>query len=168
MTNFFPNEDYKLPVSSNYMRFLEGENTFRVLSSAIVGWEYWTTDNKPVRSQEPPEGIPDNIKYEKDGKYRINHFWAFVVWNYEARKIQILQLTQKSIMEVIEGLVKNPKWGHPQGYDITITRSGSGFDTKYSTIPNPKEPIDDFILSENEEMKINLDALYANGDPFAN
>ena len=164
--NFFPNEDYKLPVSSNYMRFQEGENNFRVLSSAIVGYEYWNTQNKPVRSKESWDEMPEDIKTEKDGSVRINHFWAFVVWNYEAKKIQILELTQKGIMKTIQGLIKNPKWGNPKEYDITVARSGSGFDTEYSCVPNPHSEVGTEITERYEKMSINLDALYKGEDPF--
>ena len=166
MTNFFPDPNYKLPTTSNYLKFQEGENTIRVLSSAIVGYEYWTGDNKPVRSREAPETIPADIKIEKDGTYRINHFWAFVVYNYEANKIQILEITQKGIMKTIEGLVKNPKWGNPFDYDITITRTGSGFDTEYGVVPNPKEELDTAVAMQYERLNINLEALFYSGDPF--
>src|SRR3990167_4201981 len=115
--NFFPTTDYKLPETSNYMKLTEGEHTFRVLSSAIVGYMYFNNENKPIRSRTAFDEMPSDIK--KDG--RINHFWAFVVWNYEAKRIQILEITQKSIMLPIQSLVKNPKWGNPKNYDITIT-----------------------------------------------
>src|SRR3990167_34218 len=164
--DFFTSEEYKLRITSNYMKFLEGDNTFRVLSSAIVGWEYWSVENKPVRSREPFDNMQEDIKTEKDGSNRINHFWAFVVYNYEAKKIQILQLTQRGIMKTIQGLVKNPKWGNPSGYDITVTRSGSGFDTEYSVVPNPHSEIESGIAMQYEKININLDALYEGGDPF--
>ena len=166
MNNFFPDENYKLPVSSNYMKFVEGDNTFRVMSSAIIGWEYWNTDNKPVRSKERPVHMPDDIKIEKDGTMRINHFWAFAVWNYEDKKIQILELTQKGIMKAMQSLVKNPKWGNPIGYDITVSRSGSGLDTEYfpQAIPHSEAPSEAVVMYER--MKINLDALYTGEDPF--
>ena len=164
--NFFPSEDYKLPISSNYMRFQEGENTFRVLSSAVLGFEYWNTQNKPVRSKEAWDEMPEDIKVEKDGGHRINHFWAFVVWNYEAKRIQILELTQKGIMKTIQGLIKNPKWGNPKKYDITVTRSGSGFDTEYNTVPNPHTELDPITEVQYEKMNIDLDALFVGGDPF--
>ena len=35
MDNFFPTSDYKVPTTSNYMKFVEGKNKFRVLSSAM-------------------------------------------------------------------------------------------------------------------------------------
>lgn len=51
--NFFQDNNYKMPSTDNYMKFKEGENTFRVLSSAITGYEYFNTENKPVRSKLP-------------------------------------------------------------------------------------------------------------------
>lgn len=164
--DFFPNSDYQMPISSNYMKFVEGENNFRVLSSTIVGYEYWDKNNKPIRSREPFDETP-NIKTDKDGNpTRVNHFWAFVVWNYEAKKVQILELTQKSVMGVINSLVKNSKWGNPQGYDITVSRSGSGLDTEYSIVPSPHSPLTDQIKIAWEHVKINLNALYSGNDPF--
>lgn len=164
MDNFLPDQ-YKIPESpSNYMRFQEGANTFRVLSSAIVGYEYFTVDNKPVRTKEPFEAIPDNIKV--GGK--IKPFWAFVVWNYQLKMIQILELTQKSIMSSMKANIDNPKWGSPKMYDITVTRSGEGLDTDYVTQAEPpiSEP-EQSILDAYSKKKVNLDALYLGEDPFA-
>ena len=46
MNNFLP-ENYKDPViPGNYMRLEEGDNTFRVLSSAITGWIIWGDEVK--------------------------------------------------------------------------------------------------------------------------
>jgi len=164
---FFKNEDYKLPVSSNYMKFLEGDNTFRVMSSAIVGWEYWNTDNKPVRSPEPFEEVPQDIKKDKDGNNtRINHFWAFCVWNYEAQKIQVLELTQKGLMKAIKGYVDNKKWGDPKNFDLTVNRTGSGFDTEYQITPNPHSEVLGEIKMAYEAKTINLDNLFSGQDPF--
>jgi hypothetical protein len=162
----FLGEDYKIPTTSNYMRFQEGDNKFRVLSSAIVGFEYWNTKNKPIRSRECPDVIPEDIKIEKDGSTRVNHFWACIVWNYGESRIQILEITQKGIMKAIQTLVKNPKWGHPKGYDITITKTGSGFDTEYTTIADPHSPVDLKIADKHKNSKINLEALYEGADPF--
>jgi hypothetical protein len=164
--DFFPEADYKIPTTSNYMRFSEGDNTFRVLSSAITGWEYWTKDNKPVRRKETWSEVPDDIKEEKDGSVRINHFWAFVVWNYDAKSVQILELTQKGIMKYIQGLTKNAKWGNPKGYDITVNRTGSGLDTEYTCMANPHSELDTDIIEIAKKKYVNLNALYSGADPF--
>lgn len=164
---FLP-EGYEVPASpSNYMKLQDGENTFRVLSSAIVGFEYWTNDKKPVRLKTFPEVMPVDIKIEKDGSKKIKPFWAFVVWNYTAEQIQILQLTQKSIMGAIKAVVDNKKWGNPKGYDITVTRTGEGLDTEYSTMPNPHSILEDKIADALSDKKVNLEALFDGADPFA-
>ena len=56
--SFLP-DNYSEPVESNYMSFEEGDNTFRVLDKATVGWEYWKETiiegkkvNRPVRVKE--------------------------------------------------------------------------------------------------------------------
>lgn len=168
MNNNFLPEDYKLPDTSGYMKLKEGENTFRVLSSAIIGYEYWNTSNKPVRSKKPVERTPDDIRIEKDGlPSKIKHFWAFVVWNYEAKAVQILEITQSTIQKGIKALVDNQRWGHPTGYDITITKSGEGFDTEYIVQGNPPlEKIDKDILSAYENKPVNLEALFTGENPF--
>ena len=160
---FLPN-DYKVPDSGNYMKLKAGENTFRVLSSAITGFEYWTGESKPVRSKEQFKATPD-IKLDKNGvASQIKHFWAFVVWNYASSKIQILEITQSSIQGAIKAIVDNKKWGDPKGYDITITRVGEGLDTEYSIMPNPHSTLDKETVGE---FNIDLEALYDGSDPFS-
>ena len=162
--DFFPSSDYKVPSTSNYMKLTEGEHNFRVLSSAIVGFEYFNRDNKPVRYREYPEEIPNDIK--SDG--RLNHFWAFAVWNYEAKRIQILEITQKSIQMPMQALINNPKWGNPKGYDITITRKGTGMqDTEYAVMPNPHSELDLAIIETYKRVQPNLEGLFDGLDPFA-
>lgn len=165
--NFLPT-DYKIPKApSGYMKFEEGLNTIRILSSAIVGYEYWTKDKKPVRSKTMWEDIPTDIKVEDDGTVKIKPFWAFVVWNYEAKKVQILEITQNTIMKGIKSLVDNPKWGDPKKYDIAITRIEENI-TSYNVQGEPpiEEPTEE-IMKAYKAKPINLNALYSGEDPFA-
>lgn len=164
----FLKSDYKVPQSNqNYFKFQQGENNFRILSSAIVGYVYWTEDKKPVRLKEMWKKKPSDIKTEKNGSYRTNHFWAFVIWNYEINAIQIMEITQKTIMNPIKALVDNKKWGDPKNYDITITKTGDGLETEYSVMPNPQGEVQKEILDEYEAKPVRLEALFVNGDPFA-
>ena len=163
--NFLP-QGYKIPDTKGYMKIKEGENTIRILSSPVVGYEYWTNDVKPIRSKTQFKETP-NIRLDKDGNpTKIKHFWAFVVWNYEAGAVQILELTQSTIQSVIKALVDNKKWGDPKNYDITINRIGEGFDTEYSVVPNPCTGLDQEILMQYAAKKINLEALYDGKNPF--
>lgn len=150
------------------MKLQEGENTFRVLSSAITGWVYWNTANKPVRLKTRVMETPGDMRTESDGKpTKIKHFWAFVVWNYDEKMIQILEVTQIQIQSGIKALVDSKHWGDPKGYDISISRSGSGFETEYVTQGIPPAPLSKSISDEYAKLTVKLEGLFTGEDPFA-
>ena len=177
--SFLP-QDYKAPEkTSRYMKFKQGINRFRILSPAIVGYEYWTKENKPVRSREEWEFIPQDIKLEVSGPNkgmptRISHFWSFVVWNYEAKEvekgkfqgaIQILHITQSSIQSQIKTGIDLRK-GNATNNDIGVNREGEGFDTEYSVQFADPSPVPAEAEEAFKREKINLDALFTGEDPF--
>jgi hypothetical protein len=167
MTNFLPEGYDKIPSSGRYMKMQDGENTFRVLSPAVVGWEYWNTQNKPVRSRTRLDETPHDIRIDSDGKQsKVKHFWAFAVWNYDEARIQVLQIVQVQIQTAMKALVDSKHWGDPKNYDISVSRSGTGFETEYVVQGIPPKPLDAKIAKEYAKLKINLDALFTNEDPF--
>lgn len=158
---FLP-EGYKEPSQSNYMKFEKGENCFRVLDSAIVGWVWWEDKQdggrKPIRvrmNERVPSGTDCKL------------FWAFPVWNYRDEKVQILEITQSSIRKTIESYVRNQKWGDPKEYDLVVTKTGEGLETEYAVIAEPKEKLPEDILKAFKETPIDLEALYSGDDPFS-
>jgi hypothetical protein len=162
--SFLPDK-YEMPEAlTGYMKFKPGENKFRVLSSAIVGYETWTEDKegnrKPTRFK-----MGEKIPVDKVGT-DPKHFWAFVVWNYSEEKVQVLEITQKGIMKSIQSLVSDEDWGDPNEYDIVVTREGEGLDTEYQVNPKPKKELDSGIVRFYKDLKINLDALFEGKDPF--
>ncbi len=173
--NDFLDDNYTIPTESNYMRFIQGENQFRVLSSAIVGMEYWVTNPEDKKKRMPKrKHIGENIPMEeieinpKTGKDDLpKHFWAFVVYNYADKRIQILEITQKGIQKAILALTKSKAWGSPKDFDLIVTREGEGRDTEYSVMPQPKSKLDEGVVQLYKDMEIDLDALFTGDDPFA-
>jgi hypothetical protein len=167
MNSFLP-DNYERPATSggNYAKLEDGQNRFRFLSAAVVGWLYWNTDNKPVRLRERPETLPEDIRHENGKPDRVKHFWSFVVWNYRDSKIQILELTQASIQGPIEDLVTSEDWADPQQHDITISKKGQKLDTEYSVQPSPHKPVPAEATAALDAVQIDLAALFRNEDPF--
>lgn len=164
MSDFLPS-DYKIPQSGgNYTKLNKGDNVIRILTSPIIGWEDWTEidgKKKPIRFRmnEKP-GAPIN-------KLRpIKHFWAMVVWDYNAKAIQIFQITQSSIQKAIKALVEDEDWGKPFDYDIKITKEGEDLETRYIINPKPKKAVSKEIMAEFDKTEINLDALFTGENPF--
>jgi hypothetical protein len=152
----------------SYMKFTKGINRFRIMSSPIVGWEWWEETEDGKRA---PKRVRINEKLDVStiaDPESIKRFWAMCVYNYELKKIQILEITQKGIQRTLEGLVADEDWGTPvQTYDIVVTRSGDGMETKYEVLPKPKTEIDKGIIQLYKDMHISLEALFDGDDPFA-
>ena len=173
MTDFLP-DGYQTPeVPSNYMTLEDGDNSFRVLSSAIVGYEWWVENGeegrKPIRVRTFEE-VPDEVKSASDNRQKARHFWAFTVYNYKTQTIQILVLKQQTIMRAMEAFTKNPKWGNPKGYDLIIERDRTGSkerDVEYHVIPEPPLKLDEGIVELAKSVPVHLEALYSGEDPFA-
>ena len=165
MDNFFKDAEIPASSSSSYLSFKEGETTFRILPGPTTsGWEYWNTSGKPVRSIEKPIGKPVDIREEDDSTWKIKYFWAFPVWNYAEKRVQLLELTQKSIMEAIQRFARNPQWGDPRGYDLTVARDGMGLQTNYTVFPLPAVPFD--AEGALQGLVVRMEALFEGGDPF--
>lgn len=168
--SFLP-QSYEPPQTGNYMRLQTGDNRFRTLGPAIVGNMYWVTENgakRPVRHRTDEPIDPLELPVDQAGKReRIQHFWAFPVWNRASNQVQILELTQSTIQGPIRTLAESSDWGDPTDYDIIVTKKGSGMDTEYNVIPAPKTPTPAEAVAEYQRINPNLDALFTGGDPFA-
>ena len=155
-------EGYTTPVErSAFMKFQDGENNMRILSPLTTGYEYWTEDNKPVRSKEQFKDVPADIRKDDEGKpTKVKFFWYFLVYNFADKQVQALEVTQSSIQKAITALVENEKWGNPSSYDITVTKTGKGLETRYAVVPNPHSEITPEIQSELDSTDIVLDEIF--------
>jgi hypothetical protein len=173
MNDFLP-QGYETPETpSHYMELEEGQNSFRILSHAIIGYEWWVdaaeNGRKPIRVRTADE-VPEEVKHATENRARAKHFWAFPVYNYHTKSIQVLEIKQHTIMRALEAFVKNPKWGNPQRYDLMIEKVKTGhrdWDVEYHVIPEPPSPIDPGIAELATQVPVRLEALYDGADPFA-
>lgn len=163
--------NYEPPASGgNYMKMVAGKNKVRVLTPAVVGNVFWTgqgENRKPVRRRCGEEIGAHELGIDTHGqKEKVKHFWAFAVWNYHANAVQILEVTQATVRDVVQALCEDSDWGDPMGYDISITKTGTGLDTTYAVTPSNKAPTPKNILDALDANRPNLDALFSGADPF--
>lgn len=164
MNSFLP-DNYEVPQKGgNYMKMKDGENRFRILTSPILGYEWWEQDGetrKPVRVRMDAK-ITTTPESEK-----AKHFWAMPVYNYQEEAIQILEITQATIQKAIKALAKDADWGSPVNYDLVVTRSGKELNTEYQVQPKPAKELDKTIAEKFAQTNIRLEALYDGDDPFS-
>lgn len=141
---------------------------FRILGSPIEGFERWTVEQKPVVARIG-EGWPEGHKWRdgKEGAPRL--FAAMPIWNNNDEMVQTFTFTQGSIRDAIASYVAHEDYGVPTGYDLTLTRKGSGMETEYSVVASPpKAPSDKAVAAWTAvlEKGYDLEALFEGGDPF--
>lgn len=125
----------------DYFKPEKGQNKILIVGDAVTGYEYWTQDDKPVRSKEKFETTP-NIKVRTvDGVEKADtqkFFWAMPVYDYKDDTFKLWQVTQKGLRDNLASLQANPDWGNPIGaYTISIDRQGENLTTKYTVVANP-------------------------------
>lgn len=160
-SNDFLPEDYEVPASGgSYFKLKTGQNTFRIVTKPIIGWLGWTNDNKPERrrAKDDFEGV--------DLKDKIKHFWAFGVYDHNSKTVQVMELTQSTILSALTDLFKSPDWGSPFGYNITINKTGEGMETSYTVTPAPPKELENSVQDKVVDTPLNLEALFEGGDPF--
>lgn len=158
LMSFLP-EDYEAPVSwGNYCKFKQGTTTIRIVSESAV-WRLDRKDKKAYRTRQKQDPLTLG---DKDAQPK--HFWSFVVWNYEAKQLQICEITQKQIQNSILALYNNEDRGDPKNYDLKITKEGEKMETKYAVLPRPQKAIDEEIVKELSSIEINMQNIFLDRD----
>lgn len=117
---------------SSYTVLEEGANKLRIISEHKEGWVKWGNDGTPERVEGDADSSPGDD---------FNFFWACKVYNYRTNNVELWSITQKGIRKEILELAKSADWGDPQGYDLTIKRTGTGMNTSYSVQPSPAKEL---------------------------
>ena len=148
---------------SDYFKFKDGDNKIRILTSPIIWYEYFTSENKPLRSKEMFKETPDM----KDGG-KVKQFRAFLVYNYDENQIQVMSITQASIKKQLTELTKDSDFWSPLEYDIKINKTGEKLDTEYQVKPLSKSPLAKEISEARFDLwEVDLTVLYTNWNPLS-
>lgn len=151
-------QDNPYKKSGKYTKLKEGKTTLRFFDY-ISGWEVWIDGEKGrkvIRKKEITE-LPEKLRP------MAKYFRAFRVYNYDEDATQVFVATQRTILEPLSELYFDTDWGQGESlsdFDITISRKGEKLETEYLLTPKPKKPFD------KELDKVELKALYDNGDPW--
>lgn len=119
---------------------LDKEQRFRIFGEGLTGYEGWVVDEankaKPMRWTEKPdlEDLPANMRRDEktNAIQEPKRFLAALVWDYQKEAFGILQITQKTLLAELMALIADEEdYGEPTEYDIKITRTGEGLQTRY-------------------------------------
>lgn len=144
-----PTDTKGAAAGSAYFTIEPGQTEILIVGPAVTGYQYWRAEGGPVRQSEVfEEPLPEDCRMrevkDKAGnvvgkeKEKQQFYWAIPVYNFKTQGFELAQFTQKGVRDELLKLQTNKSWGDPTGkYTITIDKSGTGFQTKYSVMANP-------------------------------
>ncbi|WPP51777.1 hypothetical protein [Catalinimonas niigatensis] len=179
--NFF-DRGHEIPEKRNqFMKMEYGKNRFRFVGDPVSGFIFFgkveredgTESTKPYRRREAEgefsveEMINRNVRMKKDGEMEgQKYFIASLVYNYQKEKLQVLEITQKSILKAIKSYVESEEYGHPGGYDLTVEKKGEGLNTEYTVVVSPPKPLSAEIEEALGEVSCDLDKIFEGEYPL--
>jgi hypothetical protein len=101
--------------------------------------------------------VSDPVKFQSEYQGKIAEKYAWLVIDRVDQTIKVFQCG-KDIWKKVSAFAKNPDWGNPQEYDITILRTGISPSNFYDVAPSPagKGPISEDEMAMVLACPINL------------
>lgn len=160
-----------------------GSVRFAMLSDEpLEFYECWGTcdgASKPFRFDFEP--TPEDVTSEMGdfepregrggpGTIDVKFAIAVPVYNYESGKVQVLQITQKSILKEMDSISQMEDYAELLSWDFSISKKGSGLTTEYTVRPVPRkkgsqEHIDAAWLEAKSEG-FDISRLLSGANPF--
>jgi hypothetical protein len=149
------------------------------LSFTKSGQKAPTASRKPFRFASEPG--PDDLtlafgdytrRMNRDGTgfEPIKFALALPVYNFEAAQVQILQLSQKSIIRELDNISQMPDYDDLTAIDFILGKEGAGLNTEYKVTPVPrKKGADKDITAAWEDSRaagFDISRLLEGADPF--
>lgn len=151
--------------SSSFYTLEEGQNNFRIVSDFAWGYKYNFKNRAEGEAKEYPFYKMNDPEVEPN-RSKLILTCMMVVYDYKTKELKPFSLYQKNILNAIKEYADNKKYGNPTTYDLTITKKGSGKETKYpSIIADPPEAASKEVLDAVESVNINIENAYS-GKPL--
>jgi hypothetical protein len=95
---------------------------------------------------------------------------AIPIFNYEAGTIQVMSISQKSILRELDSISQEEDYANLLEWDFTLSKKGSGLTTEYKLRPAPRKKGSDATIAtaweEAQSGGFSLDRLLTGGNPF--
>lgn len=159
---------------------------FAILSeSPLEGVEVWFTKNgggmtKRITPEWPDDALlaelstqVDGEVAERDGKRAIKRCASFFIYDFDAEMVRVFSANQKSLLADIERLASDEDYADLSKWDLKVTRTGKGTDTRYhaAMVPTKRstEKVAKAVIAAWDDACANgadLEALYDGGSPL--
>lgn len=107
---------------------------------------------------------------EGTGPEPIKFCLALAVYNFETARVEILQLSQKSLIRELDAISQMPDYDDLTAVDFLLGKEGSGLNTEYKLTPVPRKKGSDKDIAaawdDTRSAGFDLSRLLSGEDPF--
>ena len=158
-----------------------GPYKFRILGVPLEGYIQWETRNVEVTDEAgkktmkekrfPIRSFPDEKPIPIDPNHPARKFWTFPIWNYQTSRVELWEITQKTMMRRLTDLNTSEDFGALIDYDIRVKKiimelTGGKQKVEYTIDALFPKPLAQEIIQCIEKTPIRMSALYESKDPF--
>ena len=111
--------------------------------------------------------------HERDGRPAIKTCISFFVYDFDASEVKVFSANQKTLLQDIGRLTSDEDYADLSQWDLKLSRTGKGTDTKYFVSMVPTKRSNSAVAKAVIEAwdkacqgGANLDALLEGGNPF--
>lgn len=158
-----------------------GDYKFRILGIPLEGYIQWETRNIEVTDESgkktmkekrfPIRSLPHEKPIPIDPNHPARKFWTFPIWNYQTSRVELWEITQKTMMRRLTDLNTSTDFGPLINYDIRVKKmitelTGGKQKVEYYIDALFRKPLVQEIIQCIEKTPLRMSALYEGKDPF--
>lgn len=158
-----------------------GPYKFRILGEPLEGYIQWETRNVEVTDESgkktmkekrfPIRSCPLEKPIPIDPNQPAKKFWTFPIWNYQTSRLELWEITQKTMMRRLTDLNTSEDFGSLINYDIRVKKivlelAGGKQKVEYTIDALFPKPLVQEIIDCVKKTPIRMSALYEGKDPF--
>lgn len=121
--------------SVDFIKLQTGQNQMRIVSKPSLVDVHW--EKSVDGSTKKLTCLGRECPICKAGKVPMQRYQVKVIDRTDG-KVKVLE-GGTTIFNQVKNLAMDPEYGNPEMYDIKVTKSGSGRETKYSILPAPRK-----------------------------
>ena len=119
--------------------------------------------------QEMGPGYSRRMNREGTGPEAVKFAIAVPCYSFDSKTVQVLSVTQKSIMKEFDGIAQMEEYEHLMEWDFILSKEGSGLLTEYTLRPVPRkssQAVIDKAWQAALDAGFDITQLIAGNNPF--
>jgi len=142
----------------------------RFLTEVTSGYSLWGEEDgevKVYRAKTEEEIDKSKAGYYRGKKNKVKQFIVAIVWNYTSGQFEVFETDKAQIIKKLWTMDQDQDLGDLRKYDIKVSKTGTGMETRYEALPLGASKLADDIKRQFSELSYNLENVFNDENPIS-